>query len=743
MVKTLIISILALLLTTETGQQSNEPPADDGTWSDSLAVANTAEDSLLVCHQAAQTSIFADTVLKYSLIEAAIAERKKDSAKLADAYSTIAWAHSKHGNRELAAKYYEKEYSIVSKTKDTVRIAKTLYNLGCTYNDVNKFALSLHYYQQALILFEKMGDHSKASRIHRDLAYRDINMKQYTLASQKLQKAIDLDRNNKDTISLAKDYYIWIWMHFNETKHSITIDELNELNAKADTIGIVGAKCKDKAEQGVVMFDYYHIKAILYGKIYTMNKQHWLIDSAYSYCDKALKYQSTVKSVENIVMILTQKAQTSYFEQNGQIGINITDYLKQRYIDSIGINRKMDIYKVASQCYEDVRNFEGAYVNMCEYVKCYIDFVSSLNVMENAEFNSKVNLQKIQNEKEIEKEKSKKEIQQQKRITTLIIIVLIIGTILLGLTLRALHVKRENVKILNDKNQQLSRQQEEIIAQRNVIEEQRMASERANLVMYQSIRYAKHIQSAALPSEEHIHRIFPDHFIYYEPKDIVSGDFYYATQNAGLDIFVLADCTGHGVPGGFLSMLGISAIKELLKNPEIDIMPGIILDMMREYIKQALANDEEVAEAMARGEESFSTADGMDMSIVAYDKYNHCLRFAGAYQSLYIVRNGEIIRLKGDRMPVGRHINESASFQTQLFDTQKDDMIYMSSDGIPSQIGFSGVKFMTKRLLDFFKSNYALPCETQKRNIANIMNDWLFGSTQIDDLSLVGIRITD
>jgi len=165
--------------------------------------------------------------------------------------------------------------------------------------------------------------------------------------------------------------------------------------------------------------------------------------------------------------------------------------------------------------------------------------------------------------------------------------------------------------------------------------------------------------------------------------------------------------------------------------------------MMREYIKQALSNDEEVAEAMSRGEESFSTADGMDMSIIAYDKYNHCLRFAGAYQSLYIARNGEIIRLKGDRMPVGRHINESASFQTQLFDTQKGDMIYMSSDGIPSQIGFSGVKFMTKRLMDFFKSNYMLPCEIQKRNIANIMNDWLFGSTQIDDLSLVGIRITE
>ena len=109
----------------------------------------------------------------------------------------------------------------------------------------------------------------------------------------------------------------------------------------------------------------------------------------------------------------------------------------------------------------------------------------------------------------------------------------------------------------------------------------------------------------------------------------------------------------------------------------------------------------------------------------------------------HIARDGEITRLKGDRMPVGRHINESAMFQTQFFNTKKGDMIYMSSDGIPSQIGFSGVKFMSKRMIDFFKSNYALPCETQKRNLTNIMNDWLFGATQIDDLSLVGIRITE
>jgi serine phosphatase RsbU (regulator of sigma subunit) len=227
------------------------------------------------------------------------------------------------------------------------------------------------------------------------------------------------------------------------------------------------------------------------------------------------------------------------------------------------------------------------------------------------------------------------------------------------------------------------------------------------------------------------------------PKDIVSGDFYYVTQNSGYNIFVLADCTGHGVPGGFLSMLGFSAIKDLLKNPEIDILPGIMLDMMREYVKSALSNDEYYLNAIEQeeGDESFSTADGMDMSICAIDVYNHKLRFAGAYQSAYVVREGEIIRLKGDRMPVGRHINEKPNFTTLYFDVMKGDMIYMQSDGIESQIGYTGQKFMTKRLRQFFLDNYLKPCDEQKENITQIMNDWIFGTIQVDDLSMAGIRI--
>ena len=731
------------MLAIDSWQKGNDNPTDDGLWADSLAAATTASDSLQVCHQAAQESIFADTVKKYSMMEIQICLRLKDTVKLADAYSTLGWAYSKYGKRDSSLAIYMKEYELLQKSTDTLRIAKTLYNIACDYKALNKFSPALNHYKKALVLFEKINETKYMALIQRDLANQDIIMRQYGLANEKIQQAIVNDRKINDSTSLASDLYTLILLHFNETKRSITIPELQQLDIKADSIGMIAANTKNKLDHGKLMFEYYHIKAILYGKYYTLDNQRWRIDSAYSFCDKALNYQHAVKEVDNIIKILLQKAQTSYFAKEAKIGIEITDMIRKQYKDTLNLDNRMELNKVTSQCYEAEKDFEKAYIYLCEYVKSYIDYVNSLNVMENAAFDANVRIHELESKQNTENIKTSEKMAQQERITIYIIIVLIAGTILLVFILRALLQKRANVRILNEKNQQLNKQQEEIIAQRNTIEEQRQASERSNLIMYQSIRYARHIQTAALPSEDHIRRIFPDHFVYYEPKDIVSGDFYYATQNAGLDIFVLADCTGHGVPGGFLSMLGISTIKELLRNPEIDIMPGIILDMMREYVKQALANDEEVAEAIAKGEESFSTADGMDMSIVAFDKYNRQLRFAGAYQNLYIARNGEISRLKGDRMPVGRHINESASFKTHIFDTKKGDMVYMSTDGIPSQIGFSGVKFMSKRLIDFFKSNYALPCETQKRNITNIMNDWLFGAIQIDDLSLVGIRITE
>ena len=745
----MIKSILTILLTVISISTSNASQPSDEHWADSLALASNAKDSLETCLHITQNAVNSDTVYKYSVILTKLAAQQKDTLKLACAHLTIGWSYYYKNNYDSALVHYIKVCDLVTKPnkksdkKRTRTKAMAYYNLASTYDMLNNMNMSIAYYEKAMQTFKELNDSSSIALIYRSLAKRIVDMKQYGAASMYLQEAIAIDRATNDSISLADDLYTLITLKFEEDKFTISRQELALLDQAADTIKMLANAHKGHFESENTMYKYCHAKAILLSKHYEFDKQQWMVDSAYKFCDRALNFGIQAKATDKIVEILLQKAKISYISQNSRMGVEITDQLKERFLDSLGLQYRMLLYKIASQCHEGVRDFERAYIDICEYIKCYMEYVNQLNIMQAVEFSTNMKIDELNSTHQQEHATQQKEIDKQNSIIIVFCILAVLTVITFIVLLRIIKLKRSNLKLVNEQNQKLSRQQDEIIAQRNTIEEQRQASERANLIMFQSIRYAQHIQNAALPSEENLRHIFPDHFVYYEPKDIVSGDFYYATQNAGLDIFVLADCTGHGVPGGFLSMLGISAIKELLKNPEIDIMPGIILDMMREYIKQALSNDEDVAEAIAKGEESFATADGMDMSIVAYDKYNHQIRFAGAYQNLYIARNGEITRLRGDRMPVGRHINESASFQTKLFNTQKGDMIYMTSDGIPSQIGFSGVKFMSKRLIDFFKSNYALPCETQKRNITNIMNDWLFGAIQIDDLSLVGIRITE
>ncbi|MCQ2973381.1 MAG: SpoIIE family protein phosphatase [Bacteroidales bacterium] len=294
--------------------------------------------------------------------------------------------------------------------------------------------------------------------------------------------------------------------------------------------------------------------------------------------------------------------------------------------------------------------------------------------------------------------------------------------------------KTRNTKLELEKNKEkLSSQKEENIHQQSIIESQKLSVKRSNEILTQSIKYAQHIQRAALSNIEEVKKLFPDSFLCYMPKDVVSGDFYYVTQIGDFNVFVIADCTGHGVPGGFLSIFGISAIKEILNRPNNNFMPGKILDSMREFIKESLSNN---------GEENFSTVDGMDMSVCAYNPKTHELRFAGAYLSAYIWSNGEIIRLKGDRMPVGRHVRETSDFNTQIVTLNNNDMLYMMTDGIQGQMGgLSGTKFMTKRLLQFLSENAILKCEEQKNNFEKIMKDWMFNTIQFDDMTLVGIRI--
>lgn len=204
-----------------------------------------------------------------------------------------------------------------------------------------------------------------------------------------------------------------------------------------------------------------------------------------------------------------------------------------------------------------------------------------------------------------------------------------------------------------------------------------------------SIEYASKIQTALLPKQKFIDEIFPNYFIFYQPKDIDSGDFFWIYKFNEKIITAIADCTGHGVPGAFMSMLGITLLKEISStNPYLKA--NEILNILREKIIDTLQQNKEGND---------SSKDGMDIALTIYDFSKMQVEYAGAYNPLLLIRNNEIIEIKADRMPVGIYIKFNISFTNHIIDLRTNDMLYSFSDGFQDQFGGkNNSKFLLKNL---------------------------------------------
>lgn len=246
-----------------------------------------------------------------------------------------------------------------------------------------------------------------------------------------------------------------------------------------------------------------------------------------------------------------------------------------------------------------------------------------------------------------------------------------------------------------------------------------------------SIAYASRIQTALLPPVDYISSLIPEHFIFYKPRDIVSGDFYWITQKDGKIIVAVADCTGHGVPGAFMSMLGFAFLNEIV-NKESELKANLILNQLRNYVKTSLHQTGRIDEAK----------DGMDIALCIIDAENRKLEYSGAYNPLFLIRKEEIISYKADRMPIGIHIIEKKSFANHEIEIQKGDIIYIFTDGYIDQFGGKeSRKFKTapfKKLLISIKDNSM--CE-QQRILEQKFNSWKGDHDQIDDVLVMGIKI--
>ncbi|MCC7303383.1 MAG: tetratricopeptide repeat protein [Bacteroidia bacterium] len=273
-----------------------------------------------------------------------------------------------------------------------------------------------------------------------------------------------------------------------------------------------------------------------------------------------------------------------------------------------------------------------------------------------------------------------------------------------------------------ESNIRLSRFNEEILFQKNVIEEK-------NKEITDSINYAERIQKALLNSEGELKKNIPHYFIFNRPRDIVSGDFYWAAEKFGKLFIAVADCTGHGVPGAFMSMIGVSMLNELVVNRGMHD-PGKILNKLREEVIVAL-NPEGSKEEQK---------DGMDMVLMVLDRDQ--LSFAAANNPLWLIRNGKLEEFKGDKMPVGIHAGEMQAFRTQQVRLLPGDSVYAFSDGYADQFGGpSGKKFKYKPFADLLLRIHDLSFQEQKTRLDIAFNDWKKDLQQVDDVLVMGFRL--
>lgn len=299
-------------------------------------------------------------------------------------------------------------------------------------------------------------------------------------------------------------------------------------------------------------------------------------------------------------------------------------------------------------------------------------------------------------------------------------------------TIEEQRLEMENQRdALAQQNEEIMQQKEEIETQRDEIENQRDQIVKQNENITKSIEYAKRIQTAAMPSKEVVEAILPEHFILFKPRDIVSGDFYWTVDHNGKTIVAVADCTGHGVPGAFMSMLGLSFLSEIV-NTVGDLHPATILNELRTFIKYTLSQE---------GSESESK-DGMDIALCVIDHDSGQLEFAGAYNPIYIIRNGVIEEIKGDKMPVGIHPGEKASFTNNVIPLEGITAFYLFSDGFADQFGGSeGRKFKSKNFRELIAKNHALPMSEQRLVLDAAFSKWQGYNDQVDDVLVVGVRI--
>lgn len=426
-------------------------------------------------------------------------------------------------------------------------------------------------------------------------------------------------------------------------------------------------------------------------------------DTALYYLAKAKEVIDKEKLPDDLII---------YYSYLGRVYTDIKQYdeSEKYYLLSIAESRKLNSPDWVREGYlslSDMYEGKGDFKKALEYARKYHYLNDSIT--NEANFSKAADIQnKFEREKKESELNALKAQQSKNRIFNWALIIVSLLLVVSGLMMYSrFKIKAESEKKLKVQN--------EIIVQKNKD-------------ITDSINYSQKIQEAILPSDQNVRELFPQSFVLYKPKDIISGDFYWCVKANNLKFIAVADCTGHGVPGALMSILGTSLLKEIVVTRGITDT-GKILDNLREMVIESL------------GQSSGNRKDGMDIALICYDEKEKKVNFSGANNTAVIIKNGVISELLPNKQPVGQfERQENFTRQEILIDSQT--FVYLYSDGYPDQFGGpKGKKFKYKPLNEMLLRNHQLNFDEQGKLLNDAFNDWKGDLEQVDDVCVVGIKL--
>ncbi len=599
-------------------------------------------------------------------------------------FNSLGISYRKIGFNELAIKYYQLALKILEQNNAPPKIiATTLNNIAKLHYYQQNYQVALNYYKQILDVAEKIKS-QKLKTIIKAQTYLSIS--QTLSALEKNKEALENNNKAKKLLTQVHSPNI-IYAYLTAGKIYIDLNDYKRAIENLDScIALSNNNLSILASAYVKMAEAYLKKANQ-----SNSKSDYKL--AIHYANRALTF--------------IKQTHTIYLENNA--------------------------YQILYKSYAALNDFKLAFKYAVKYIETNKIIFNDEKSKVIEEMEAKYQAEKKQQEIEKQKliiDKQNIEMKRQRMQRNGLIAIILLLTALAYITYRSYRQKKRDNLIIQQKNKELEQAYEEIRVQRDQLQEQKNKIEKMHTQLEDSIRYAKRIQTAAMPTKKLLDSLFDEYFVFFRPLHIVSGDFYWAKKiNDRYIAFTVADCTGHGVPGAFVSMLGISLLNEIVRRSEVT-KASDVLEEMRKEIKLSLQQSTNFEDSK----------EGMDLAFCLYDTQTHILQFAGANNPLYLIRDGELIEYKAVKNPVAVYIREKP-FKTHYIELKSGDTIYLSSDGFYDQIGGEeGRKFMRKNFKRMLLEIYNLPMNEQQRAIEQVFELWKNGYKQIDDVCVMGVR---